>query len=297
MYTYNKYSLAQQTYAARKQEVEIATSDVERQRGAADLAQSQNDAESSKEDMKSAQQELAAVAGAQAARSIISKVSGIAPSIESLAQAEPQAAPKEEKAGGFGFNFGLGGLFGGGKKAESENAGLTASAARALVQPQEAPKADKKGKDKPGKADKDSKDNKKTAKPTKPAKNESKAEADKSEGDLAPAPARLEASSPKAESSGLSFELKNVNLTARKCVLAVAIKNNGSSDFSFTNDSFTVMENNQKLAEAAMRADFDTTLVQPNQEVKGTITIFGRPWNDKMTVSLSEGGKFLQMRR
>jgi len=57
------------------------------------------------------------------------------------------------------------------------------------------------------------------------------------------------------------------------------------------------MENNQKLAEAAMRADFDTTLVQPNQEVKGTITIFGRPWNDKMTVSLSEGGKFLQMRR
>lgn len=46
-----------------------------------------------REDMKSAQQELSAAAGANAARSIIGRVSGIAPSAEALAQAEPQAAP------------------------------------------------------------------------------------------------------------------------------------------------------------------------------------------------------------
>jgi len=46
-----------------------------------------------------------------------------------------------------------------------------------------------------------------------------------------------------------------------------------------------------------MRADFETTLVQPSQEVQGTITIFGRPWNDRLTVSLSDGTRNLQMHR
>jgi archaellum component FlaG (FlaF/FlaG flagellin family) len=91
--------------------------------------------------------------------------------------------------------------------------------------------------------------------------------------------------------------LKGVNVTARKSILTVAIKNSGQSDFSFNPDSFAVSENNHKLSEAAMRADFETTLVQPSQEVQGTITIFGRPWNDRLTVSLSDGTRNLQMHR
>ncbi len=97
--------------------------------------------------------------------------------------------------------------------------------------------------------------------------------------------------------SGVSVELKGVNITARKSTLSVVIKNSGQGDFSFNADDFSVAENNRKLSDAAMRADFDTTLVQPNQEVKGTITIFGRPWSDRLTVSLSDGSRVVQMRR
>jgi hypothetical protein len=102
---------------------------------------------------------------------------------------------------------------------------------------------------------------------------------------------------PAAAPSGVSVELKGVNITARKSTLSVVIKNSGQGDFSFNTDDFSVAENNRKLSDAAMRADFDTTLVQPNQEVKGTITIFGRPWSDRLTVSLSDGSRVVQMRR
>ena len=104
-------------------------------------------------------------------------------------------------------------------------------------------------------------------------------------------------SAPAVPASTISMELKGVNVTARKSILTVAIKNNGESDFSFDPESFAISENNHKLSEAAMRADFETTLVQPNQEVKGTITIFGRPWNERLTVSLSDGSRNVQMRR
>ncbi|HNN63629.1 MAG TPA: hypothetical protein PKH78_11335, partial [Candidatus Obscuribacter sp.] len=120
------------------------------------------------------------------------------------------------------------------------------------------------------------------------------------EGDLKPAPAPVAASAepaPQSTSGGISMELKGVNVTARKSVLTVAIRNNSENDFSFDPEAFAVSENNHKLAEAALRADFETTLVQPNQEVKGTITIFGRPWNDRLSVSLSDGSRNVQLRR
>ncbi|MGD9682726.1 MAG: hypothetical protein AB7W16_16170, partial [Candidatus Obscuribacterales bacterium] len=95
LYTYNKFALSQQTVAARKQEVEVAGSRSEKQRAAADMASAQNEAESAREDMKAAQYELAAVAGANAARTMIGRVSGVTPRIGTLAQAEMAAQPVE----------------------------------------------------------------------------------------------------------------------------------------------------------------------------------------------------------
>src|SRR5579885_1911858 len=101
LYSYNKFALLQQTVAARKQEVDVAGSASEQQRAAADLAQAQSDADAAKDDMRAAQLDLAARSGAQAARVIIGRVSGVAPSAESLAAAEPAtAAPARQPAGG-----------------------------------------------------------------------------------------------------------------------------------------------------------------------------------------------------
>jgi hypothetical protein len=99
------------------------------------------------------------------------------------------------------------------------------------------------------------------------------------------------------ENASVSFMLKGVNVSARKSVLTVAIKNAGSDAFNFSPDLISVADGSRRLSDAATRADFDTTLVQPNEEVKGTITIFGRPWSDKLTVCLGDGGKAIQMRR
>ncbi len=299
LYTYNKFALAQQTYAARKQEVEVATTDSEKQRAAADVAQSQNEAESSRDDMKTAQMELSAVAGANAARSIISRVSGISPSMEALTQAEPQAAPAERTSmfgglGGLGNLGGIGSFFGMGNKPKTNE--QEAPVARvAMAAP--AKKTEKVQNVKPGKEPKKEK-----------VKEKKKEVADK--GDLQPSSiaaasaqaAREVAREPErapvaVDSSPVQLQLKGVTTTARKSVLTVAIKNSGQSDFSFNPESFAVSENNHKLSEAAMRADFETTLVQPSQEVNGTITIFGRPWNERLTISLSDGTHNLQMHR
>ncbi len=278
LHAYNRFALEQQTVAARKQEVEVASSDAEKQRAAADLARAQNDADATKEDMKTAQYELAAAAGANAARSVIAKVANIAPSIESLAQAEASQAPQETNDGGVlasarSFFFG-----GRGKEKNSSP-------------PAEEPKKQKEPKEKVAKKDKST--NKKSG---------------EKGGDLTPAPqtASAEPASKDDSSSGgeapsqgsaISFELKGVNITARKSILSVSIKNNGSDSFSFSPEVISVAENNKKLSEAALRADFDQTLVKPNEEVKGTITIFGRPWNDKLAVFISDGGKNIQLRR
>jgi hypothetical protein len=98
LYSYNKFALAQQSMAARKQEIDVADSPSESQRAAADLAQAQTDAESTRDDMKSAQSELVATAGASAARTIIGHVSGVTPTLDSLAQASEKSADESGSA-------------------------------------------------------------------------------------------------------------------------------------------------------------------------------------------------------
>jgi hypothetical protein len=113
LYAYNKYSLAQQNVAARKQEVEVAESAAEKQRAAADLSQAQNEAESSRDDLKASQNDLAAIAGAQSARTIISRVSGIAPNLDSLAQSDsPEPNNIKSKNNNNGFTGFIGSAFG-----------------------------------------------------------------------------------------------------------------------------------------------------------------------------------------
>lgn len=273
LYSYNKFALAQQTVAARKQEAEMASSASEQQRAAADQSQAQADAESAKDDMKSAQTELSMIAGPQAAKFIISKVSGVAPSSDALASSEPAAEQKKSSGGGMFGMF----HFGGGGEEKKKPAPPVETKVAAAPQENKKEKESKKGKGK-----KDSSAKEKTA-------------------DLQPAPEAPETASseaaPAPTSNGISFELKNVNVTARKSILTVSIKNGGANNFNFSPDVISISEGNHKLSEAAVRADFDQTMVQPNQEVKGTITIFGRPWNERLVVSLSEGGKTIQMSR
>lgn len=291
LYSYNRFALSQQTVAARKQEVEVASSHAEQQRAAADLSQAQSEADSSKEDMRSAQLELAAVAGPQAARAVIQKVSGVSPTIESLAQAmpAPEAAPQ---GGGFNVLGSMGSLFGLNKKKPEE---------QQAPEPVKAAKADEGKKEKNAGKSKEKETKTKTAsKEIKPKKG---GKAEVAQGDLEPAPSKGESPSAAAQaeapaaSDGISFELKGKNISARKSVLNVSIRNSSDNAFSFSPDDISVQEGNQKLSEAAMRAEFDSTNIAPNGEVKGTITIFGRPWNDRLTISLSDGQRSIHMKR
>lgn len=281
LYAYNKFALAQQTVAARKQETEVAESAAEQQRAAADMSQAQQGAESARDDLKVAQNELAATAGAQAARTVIARVSGVAPSIDSLAQAEKQALAQarndQASSGGGGFL----GLLGFGKREEVQEL---------AAQPKSMTAAPKEKKTEPKKAD---------------AAKKSKVASKPLPGDLVQAPV---ASSPKPQAQPvvdlrggggeIAFELRNVNVTPRKSILRVAIRNTGSENLSFDPDAISIMENNRKLSDAAVRADFETTLVAPSKEVSGTITIFGHPWNDRIAVYMSDaGGKNIPLRR
>lgn len=277
LYSYNKYALAQQTVAARKQEAEVASSDSERQRAAADQSQAQADVDSAKDDMKSAQTELSMIAGPQAAKFIISKVSGVTPTNDALASSggESSDAKSGNSGGGmFGlFHFGGGG---GNDKKKSAPALTETKVASAPAETKKEKETKKKGK-------KDSSASKEKTADLSPAPEAAESTASSEPVPLAP--------------NGISFELKNVNVTARKSILTVSIKNGSANSFSFSPDVISISEGNHKLSEAAVRADFDQTMVQPNSEVKGTITIFGRPWNDRLAVSLSEGGKTIQMSR
>ncbi|RTL45996.1 MAG: TolC family protein [Candidatus Melainabacteria bacterium] len=277
LYSYNKYALAQQTVAARKQEAEVASSDSERQRAAADQSQAQSDVDSAKDDMKSAQTELSMIAGPQAAKFIISKVSGVTPTNDALASSGGDSSDSKSGNSGGGM-FGLF-HFGGGGGNEKKKASPALTETKVASAPA---------------------DTKKEKETKKKGKKDSSASREKT-ADLSPAP---EASESTASSepvplapNGISFELKNVNVTARKSILTVSIRNGSANSFSFSPDVISISEGNHKLSEAAVRADFDQTMVQPNSEVKGTITIFGRPWNDRLAVSLSEGGKTIQMSR
>lgn len=279
LYAFNKYTLTQQQVAARKQEMEVADTNAERQRAAADLSAAQNDADSSKEDLRAAQSDLAAVAGATAARSVIAKVSGVTPSLESLqvAQEQEESAPAGGLLGSMQNAFGALNIFGRGKEKAPEE--KTVASEPIKEAPQKQPK---------------SKDNKKKGK-----------DAARSQ-QIASAPSQSESSSGASEekerpapvaSSGISFELKNVQTTPRKSVLKVAVRNNRGESFNLQPDVITVLEGDRRLAEEQVSTEFDTTLVGPNQEVTGTITIFGRPWSDKLNVCLSEGGRTIQLHR
>jgi hypothetical protein len=330
LYSYNKFALAQQAVTARKQEVDVAGSPSEAQRAAADLSQAQTDADSTRDDMKAAQGELVSTVGPAAARTIIGHVSSVTPTLESLTQNDSSSDEnsKTAKGGGGGLDVmsSVGSLFGFHHK--KEEAAKTSDSDEDSDSKAASTKGDKSGKnDKTAKGDKDGKDNK-ADKSTKIAKGdkadkgkakESKAEAKKDKGkdkdvkvadkkkdafDLSPAPESVaikSSSSTSADSaspkSDISFVLREVNVTPRKSVLTVSIHNSGSNSFSFGPDAVSISDGTHKLSDAAVRADFDQTLVPPNQDVKGTITIFGRPYNDKLAVVLSDGGKSVQMRR
>jgi hypothetical protein len=321
LYSYNKYALAQQSVAARKQEVDYASTPSESQRAATDLAQAQTDAESTKDDMKAAQGELVSTVGANAARTIIGHVSGVTPTLESLAQApEPSSDDNAKAKGGLDVIGSVGSIFGFHHKKEgdadksdsSDDGKDKEKVARgdksSKQERKDEKKAEKAEKVAEKKADKtqdskqeSKKDNKKEAKAD-PKKDKKAAPATKvaDKKDLAPAPDLVASKGDGGAApsrSDISFVLKEVNVTPRKSVLTVTIHNAGSSNFSFGPDSVSISDGSHKLADAAVRADFDQTLVPPNQDVKGTITIFGRPYNDRLAVVLSDGGKSVQMRR
>lgn len=273
LYAFNKFSLTQQNVAARKQELEFADSQSEKQRAAADLAQAQNDAEASKDDMRSAQNDLASVAGVQSARTVIGRVCGVTPSLDSLASAESGEEQKAEDKSASGFFNSFGSAFGMGKGKGKEVASAEDAKEKPVKSKEE--KSKKKEKNKQVAV-------RETGEP--PAKAASNAETTTTVTNL-------------VAHGAVSFELKDVKTTPRKSILRVAIRNNGSETFSFDVDHLSVAEGNSRLAEAAVNAEFDTTSLEPNQEITGTITIFGRPWNDKLTVSLTDGGKAIVMRR
>ena len=286
LYAYNKFFLTQQQVAARKQELELAESQAEKQRATVDFAQSNQDAEASKEDMRSAQGDLASIVGAPAARNIIIRVSGVSPSMESLASSETQGDAQQQGEGGIGgFMGSVGNAFGFGKKPKESNDEVQVA-------------TEDKGKERKEKnKEKNTKEEKKKGKGDKQIVVASKVpqqdSSPPSKADAVESAAAVQAS----PSSPVSFELKDVRTTPRKSILRVVVKNAGGDNFSFDADSVSVAEGNQKLADAAVRAEFDSTMVQPNQEVTGTITIFGRPWNDKLQVSLTDGAKPILMHR
>lgn len=297
LFEYNKYSLAQQTVAARKQEVDVASSKAEKQRAAADLATAQNEADSAKEDMSTAQYELAANAGARAASSIIGKVSGVTPPVASLASAEKSAQPEVAKKKGGMFNaIGLGGIFGGGHKENSEDNSSDDDESPA-------PKAKEMivKEIKPAKVAKAEK----TEKAEKASKKKSKS--DDNDDDLSPssasekpktiAKASAPAPAPAASRSPISFDLKDIDITARKSILTVSVRNSGSDDFKISPDDICLAEGNKRIQDASLRSEFDSLTVKPNEEVKGKITILGKPWNDRLTINMSDGTSTISLKR
>ena len=308
--SYNKYALAEQTVAARKQEIELSESDSEKQRAAADLAQTQSDLEACKDDLHSSEVELAAASSTGSARTVISHIAGTAPSVEALTQGISQSglrnnASHQRKLTGF-FDT----MF---KHPHSANTENTASEDNSIVTKKAKEDTDdlpSKYKDKAPATEKVSSvkrkaglfgrkivhndDNADTAKQT--TKNEIA-----SDDDLSPAPKAVskvaESKSVAATNSNISFVLKNVSVNPRKSVLNVVVKNSGSDPFELNPDTIYIAEGNRKLGSAALRADFDITSIEPNQEVKGVITIFSRPWNDRLVIYLADGNKTVQLKR
>jgi hypothetical protein len=303
--TYNKYALVEQTVAARKQEIDLSESDAEKQRATADLAQSQNDLDAAKDDLRSAEIELAVASNASAARTLISRVAGIAPSIESLAQGVAQSGNRSPV-----HTRRITGLFDSVFKHPHTE---TAPPSDLTENPDLANKPIAKKNENKKTDTKTDKDNKLSlfgrSKHSDKGETDSVASKDKSShpDDLeeSPTPAskpvavipehhREHVASPP---SSVSFQLKNVTVNPRKSILSVVIKNSGSEPFELNPDAIYIAEGNRKLGAAALRADFDITSIEPDQEVKGTITILSRPWNDKLVIYLVDGKKTIQLKR
>ena len=303
---YNKYALAEQTTAARQQEADLSDSDSERQRATADLAQAKNDFDSTKDDMRSAEFELAAASSPAAARTVISHIAGVAPSVESLAQGSSQSGNRlatsrthkiDKIANVFDSVF-------------RHNHGSSETDA-AVEEPKVSAKERNKNKKLSHNKDRDNdggleakKDKKFVAKNTD----------NDNDYDLAPAPVSKKQThadsddvasdtqepvkkSNSTSNSTISFELKGINIKPRKSVLTVAVKNSSDEAYELNPDTICISEGNHKLPAADMRADFDLTSVQPDHEVKGTITVFGHPWNDRLLVYLDNGNKKIQLKR
>ncbi len=100
-----------------------------------------------------------------------------------------------------------------------------------------------------------------------------------------------------AEDNNILFKLKNVNITPRKSVLTVAIRNNGNASINISPNDLYVAEGNQKLPEAVVRTDLTKNILSPNSETLATVTIFGRPWNDQLNVVLVKEGKNINLIR
>ncbi len=317
--TYSKYALVEQTVAARKQEIDLSESDSEKQRATADLAQTQNDLDAAKEDLRSSEIELASASSPSSARSVISRVAGIAPSVESLAQGVSQSgshggANHARKIAGF-FDA----VFKHSHAAESaensadlpENPDEKAVNASSMSKAKDADKSTinkKEGKNKFGLFGRmmaHSGSDKSTSESNSAKDTHKIAKADDS--DLGPAPV----SKPAAESetrherpvsansspSNISFLLKKVDVNPRKSVLTVAVKNSGQETFELNPDAIYIAEGTHKLGAGTLRADFDNTSIETNQEVQGTITILSRPWNDRLVIYLADGNRAVQLKR
>ncbi|HMP52105.1 MAG TPA: hypothetical protein PKD05_11195 [Candidatus Melainabacteria bacterium] len=283
LHTYNKYVLAQQTVAARKQEIQVARSNAEKQRASADLAASENEADSAKEDMKAAQYELAAISGAKSARSVIGRISGVTPSVGALAQAEKSVQPMEiepESGGGNGVFGSVGRIFFGGNSNKDVSDKKVEKVAKKAK-----PESEKSGFSLFGKKGNDLAPSPSTKSSTTKVASKAAVPAEK------PAPPR------KVDMSPISFELKNVNITAREAILSVAIKNSGGKDFKGSSDDVSIAGRTRKISKETLQAKFDASLVRPNQEVQGKITIYGRPWNDRLAIYISDGSNNIQLKR
>ncbi len=249
LYTYNKFALAEQTVQARNQEYDVAETDADKQRAATDLAQAKADLNSAREDMKASQIELTQVAGVNAAKTVIAKISGITPQLDSYGASENSdnvvSTDKKTNKNVFGS------VFGRHKKTKGET--------------------------------EDNGDN---------SKNNAIAA---STG--AKQTSQLDSSKVVSPDSDITFKLKNVNVTPRKSVLSVSIRNNGNTSLNITSDDIYVAEGSQKLPDAVIRTDLSKNVVSPNSETIATITIFGRPWNDMLNVVLVKDGKNINLIR
>ncbi len=294
LYAYDKYALAQQTVAARKEELAVALTSAEKQRAAADLAQAKSQAGSAREDMRAAEYELASVAGAAGARTVIGRVSGVTPSLAILSQAESAAVASADEGQGSGLPRRILGLLG---LSKSEGSKEEKKAEGAEVE-----KADKKVEKKEKKEKKEISEIQEKRLTAESSNAFEDGERETHGGNRVSVGSTGQAAVPDESGADrqelpVAFELKKVKVLPRKSVLDVAICNHGKDSFVFNPGGLSVAEGKSKLSPATVRADFESTSIPPQGAVSGTITIFGRPWNDRLTVSLSQGSASIQMRR